>query len=268
MKSSQTLVANSVKLIGMLCILGILIYIYSKTRMVILLLVAPLIIFINFKKLFAFKDSLQDSIYNKIMMPFTQKLYKLTIPIQPKGIRILDVGVGNGISLLSCSECIRQNDYHIVGIDINPASIEIAKANIKKYNMEEHVSAECQNLYQYKSEKYDMVFFSDCWAVIPDSKQMVKFSMNFLKPNGKITVVTTLDDKATFMKRVVKPKVEWIFGKMSSFGRVTTYNEMEEYLKENFANYDIKQIYYDKIGCYGEIKTYMINIYNDHNQQL
>ena len=48
-------------------------------------------------------------------------------------------------------------------------------------------------------------------------------------PDGKITVVTTLDDKATLTKTFFNPKIEWVCGKITSFGKVTTYKKMEDY---------------------------------------
>ncbi len=76
------------------------------------------------------------------------------------------------------------------------------------------------------------MLFSESWAVIPTVEDMVEFSIRYLKSNGKIVILTTLEDDNCTIRKFAKPKIKYILGKKNDFGRCTSLTEMKNFLKK------------------------------------
>jgi predicted TPR repeat methyltransferase len=103
--------------------------------------------------------------------------------------------------------------------------------------MSDLIKVELRDIWEWEpKEKFDAIAFTECWALIPNIKDMILHTSKWLKPQGKLFIITTLEDNKSAFREFVKPRIRYALGQMNDFGRPTTYAEMEEYLKLNFVN--------------------------------
>ena len=74
----------------------------------------------------------QNTLYNYLIGSYTKILYQKFFESIPDNSVILDVGVGNGNSLIQNKDLIIQKNLKIIGIDINDYSINVAKESVIK----------------------------------------------------------------------------------------------------------------------------------------
>eukprot|EP00824_Muranothrix_gubernata_P013664 TRINITY_DN283_c0_g1_i1.p1 TRINITY_DN283_c0_g1~~TRINITY_DN283_c0_g1_i1.p1 ORF type:complete len:273 (-),score=30.31 TRINITY_DN283_c0_g1_i1:65-883(-) len=215
----------------------------------------------NREELDTVKQLTQDIIYSHLVVPFSTQIYGNFLKGVEPNSKILDIGIGNAKALINNADLVREKNLFIYGCDINPPTVQIGNENIREAKLEKHATIKLQDVFEYETnEKYDYVVFSDCWALIPPIKDMVLLVRKWVRKGGKIVIVTTLEDRITFWKKLVKPNVKYVLGRMNDFGRCTTKKEMDDFLQENFTNFKNEMIYYKKYNSYGEIKSYKVSI--------
>ena len=259
--STESLILIILQLM-ILTTLSIISYIYEGYICIFFIILFTIIFILgNTSRLRGALNLLQDTIYNKGIVPYTTKIYLPYLQSIPQGSLILDVGIGNAKALLAHSHLIKQKNLHILGCDINPATVRIARNNIREKEMDAHIQVKLQDIFKYESaDLYDIVVFSECWAVIPCIQQMVLHSRKFLKPKGIIIILTALDDKRSRVKDFIKPNIRRILGEMNDFGRSTTVAQMDHFLCHNFSSYEKQIIYERNIRGYGSVRSYMVII--------
>ena len=215
----------------------------------------------NKKDLLGLLEQIQDSIYNKLMVPFSTNLYGHYLSSLPVDSLVLDIGMGNAKALLNNRELISKQRVRFIGCDINPPTVQIAKENIRRAQMQGHIQIRLQDVFLYEnSDKFDSVLFSDCWALIPNIKDMVCHVQKYLKPGGTIVILTTLEEQKSSFREFVKPRIVDVLGRMNDFGRNTSIQEMEEFLGQKFLDYKMEIALVHDIALWGESKAYSVTI--------
>jgi 2-polyprenyl-3-methyl-5-hydroxy-6-metoxy-1,4-benzoquinol methylase len=174
--------------------------------------------------------------------------------------KILDIGIGNGSAMTNNSDIIKNKSLHITGIDIDKYTLSICNQNIKNKSLESYMITKNINIYDLYIDKYDYILFSDSYAVIPNVHIMINHCKKYLKENGKIIILTTLEDYATYIKLLIKPNIIYFTG--IDFGKVTMKDEFIKNI-QNINEMEIiefDEIFYGKIPLYGEIKSYFITL--------
>jgi 2-polyprenyl-3-methyl-5-hydroxy-6-metoxy-1,4-benzoquinol methylase len=206
--------------------------------------------------------SIRSFIYDRIVVDkYTEYMNKHFLEAIEDGASILDIGVGTGYSMIKNTDLIKNKDVKIDGIDIDEDYCAACQMNINGANLQNNMTVNKINIYSYNTEKkYDYVLFSDSYAVIPDVHTMIEHCKSYLKPTGKIIILTTLDDEVTLTKLLVKPRL--VYFTLCDFGKVTTKAEFVYNIEhENNLNIDdIKCIYSRSVPFYGEIKSYMTKL--------
>ena len=254
-----------IELIAQISLFGVWTYIsfivesYLAIRWVILLSVV--FILGNRSQLIYLRDKIQDRIYNKLMVPLSTHLYAHYLDTLPPNTSIIDVGMGNAISLINNKETVRRKNIHIMGCDVVQPTVLIGEENIKRAKLDDLVSIKLQDMFELETdEKFDSIVYTCSWPLIEKPREMVIHSQRYLKPGGKIAILVYLEEKKSKFKNFVKPHLIHFLGKMNDYGRVTTVKEMDEFCAKNFVYHEIKPALRHKVPMWGECKAYMVDI--------
>ena len=178
-------------------------------------------------------------------------------------IKILDIGIGTGTALNKYLK-ENQNDFELnkllnkieyFGIDIDDKYLENCKNILEKntnlnfdlfnLNLMNEYNRQNNNkiigIYTNKEYenigKYDFIFFSDSFSVIPTINKysiynLLKYIQNsLLNPKGNICIGTTINYKYNKTRAYIKKNIVKIFG--VDFGEYITFNDYISNLNKN-----------------------------------
>jgi len=177
-------------------------------------------------------------------------------------IRILDIGIGTGTALgkylqkkkddIEFKNLLNRIEYF--GIDVDNKYLENCKNilgensdlnfdlfNLNLMNEYNRQNNKIKSLYkniEYENiGKYDFIFFSDSFSVIPTINNysvynLLKYIQNFLlNPNGSLCIGTTINYKYNKVRAFIKKNIVKIFG--VNFGDYIIFNQFILNLIEN-----------------------------------
>src|SRR5512135_334501 len=102
------------------------------------------------------------------------------------GQRVLEVGVGTGLSLSG-----HRTDNRVVGIDISPEMLAIARRRVERQRLS-HVEALLEmdaGQLDFPDSSFDVVVAMFVMTVVPDPQQVMSELKRVCKPGGHIYVV-------------------------------------------------------------------------------
>ncbi len=124
---------------------------------------------------------------------------------QLKGKKVLEVGCGNGVQACYVTEKFQPS--LVTGIDLNPASIEIAKQEKirrKLENIHFHVD-DAQEMKHIEEESHDVVINIESAFHYPDKSAFLREINRVLKPQGKFLIA----DLVTVKKKGYGLRKRW-----------------------------------------------------------
>lgn len=135
------------------------------------------------KKIYSGYSNVYDLLFKRFFYPRIRYAIE-SMDIKP-GERILDIGVGTGLSLtLYPSYC------KIVGIDLSLAMLKKASIKIRKFGLS-HVqlfNMDAMNLF-FSDSSFDKVFISHVVSVVPDPLKTLSEAKRVCKRGGDIVIV-------------------------------------------------------------------------------
>ena len=119
---------------------------------------------------------------------------------------ILDIGIGNCTPIIKVKDKFNKSNNKIRGIDIDNKYLTHGKDLLKTNNISDDlIHIEYGDICTYKSnEKYDVVYFSNSYAVIDDIDNALKNAISLLKENGELVISTTLDKEESPYRQKIK----------------------------------------------------------------
>jgi phosphatidylethanolamine/phosphatidyl-N-methylethanolamine N-methyltransferase len=114
------------------------------------------------------------------------------------GDRILEVGVGTGLSL-----GLYPNDVKIVGIDLSHDMLVRAEKRVKEnglVNVESLAQMDAQNM-TFDDNSFDKVVAMYVASVVPDPKKLMEEIRRVCKPGGVIIFLNHFENKNPIVKR-------------------------------------------------------------------
>jgi SAM-dependent methyltransferase len=103
------------------------------------------------------------------------------------GGRIADVGCGHGAAAILMAQAYPNST--VVGIDVHPASIEIARQRAEAAGVGDRVSFECATAQSHIGKDYDLIAFFDCLHDMGDPHSAAKRAREALAPGGTLMLV-------------------------------------------------------------------------------
>ncbi|MBI5892217.1 MAG: methyltransferase domain-containing protein [Deltaproteobacteria bacterium] len=150
------------------------------------------------KKIYAGYSNAYDAIFKRFFFPRIKHAIA-TMDIKD-GERVLDVGVGTGLSLpLFPKYC------SVVGIDISSAMLKEAREKIKELHLNhiELMEMDAMNL-EFPDNTFDKVFISHVVSVVPDPFKTISEVKRVCKKNGRIVIVNHFKSNNKMVGSVVK----------------------------------------------------------------
>jgi phosphatidylethanolamine/phosphatidyl-N-methylethanolamine N-methyltransferase len=148
-------------------------------------------------------------VYDLVFGPVFEKARRAAIgACEAVGGRVLEVGVGTGISLPYYSQRCR-----IVGVDISAAMLEVAHQRVAALhltNVEQLVLMDVQSL-AFDDASFDVVTAQYVVNTVPDPEAALDEFMRVLKPGGELIVVNRVGAEKGARRKVeelLEPVVE------------------------------------------------------------
>ncbi len=118
------------------------------------------------------------------------------------GDRVLEVGVGTGLSLKYYPESVE-----VIGIDISNHMLEKAVQRVDA-NEWEHISLTKMNAENltYEDEYFDKVVLMHVYSVTPNPDKLIKEAVRVCKKGGDIIILNHFsNEKLSLVEKLVKP---------------------------------------------------------------
>ncbi|MBM3199491.1 class I SAM-dependent methyltransferase [Candidatus Woesearchaeota archaeon] len=166
--------------------------------------------------------------------------------------RVLEIGTSTGITAI---ELARLTNATVIGIDINPQSLEEAKVRAIKYGTQKKTIFEKEDAtnLSYPDGSFDVVFCGNVTSLIADREKALEEYSRVLKTGGFLVAVP--------MYYVQKPSAKLI-KEVSKAIRVAIKPLYKEYWVE-FFNVEPFQIYFQEDYCFDNISPEKVNEFVD-----
>jgi phosphatidylethanolamine/phosphatidyl-N-methylethanolamine N-methyltransferase len=117
------------------------------------------------------------------------------------GGRILEVGVGTGISLPRYA-----NENRLVGVDISDAMLEKARDRVRKLKLHHVEAIEVMDAERlaFADESFDVVVAQYVVTAVPNPEVALDEFARVVKPGGEIIITTRIGAESGFRSRVEK----------------------------------------------------------------
>lgn len=171
---------------------------------------------------------LRNLAYNLLISKLTRRAYQAFFDRAPKGARILDIGVGNGLMLKSCHRTIRAKQLEIFGVDLNEAYLKQCAELIRKFGLDDQMTVRRADFLvdALPHESYDIVFFSMSLPLITDKHAALAKAESLLSPEGRILLCQTMQTKPAPIMELIKPHLKYISS--VDFGEVNYESDFNE----------------------------------------
>ncbi len=125
-----------------------------------------------------------DGSFGRVFAP--GRRYTMQFLNAEPGRRVLEVGVGTGISLPEY-----RRDAAIVGVDVSPDMLEIARKRVETHgltNVEGLYEMDAEAL-EFPDDAFDVVVAMYVASVVPDPERFVDECRRVCKPGGEILII-------------------------------------------------------------------------------
>ena len=152
----------------------------------------------SIKKIYAGYSNVYDVIFKSFFYPrIKHAIHSMGIM---SGDRILDVGVGTGLSLPLFPRYCK-----VIGIDLSSAMLKKARQKIKKLNLNhiELLEMDAMNL-DFPDNTFDKVLISHVVSVVPDPFMAMSEVKRVCKKGGRIVIINHFKSKNKVMAGMEK----------------------------------------------------------------
>lgn len=125
-----------------------------------------------------------DAVFGLLLGPGRQRTVRLVNKLQ--GPRVLEVGVGTGLSLPHY-----RSDLRVTGIDISPEMLRIARRRVAERgvgNIDAVLEMDAEEL-RFPDDSFDIVIAMYVASVVPSPARMVREIQRVCRPDGDIVIV-------------------------------------------------------------------------------
>lgn len=137
----------------------------------------------SIKKIYAGYSNIYDALFKRFFYPRIK--HAITYMDIKPGDRVLDVGVGTGLSLSEFP-----HNCKVVGIDLSTAMLRKAKDKIgsQRLNHIKVMSMDAMRM-SFRDDSFDKVFISHVVTVVPDPYRLMSEVRRVCKKGGQVVIV-------------------------------------------------------------------------------
>jgi phosphatidylethanolamine/phosphatidyl-N-methylethanolamine N-methyltransferase len=142
-----------------------------------------------------------SSWYETFFSPFFMARIHATVPAlnMPAGSRVLEVGVGTGLSLNAYP-----HNVQVTGVDLSAAMLEHAQQKIERDGLH-HITLQqmdAMNL-EFPDNSFDYVMAFHLVSVVPDCDRLMQQITRVCKPGGKLVIINHLRSERQWVARAM-----------------------------------------------------------------
>ncbi|MCK5237638.1 MAG: methyltransferase domain-containing protein [Deltaproteobacteria bacterium] len=135
------------------------------------------------KRIYAGYSNVYDILFKRFFYPRIRHAIA-SMDIKP-GDRVLDVGVGTGLSL-----DLFNKDASVVGVDLSHEMLKQARAKVDSLGMKNVTLLEMDAMnLSFEDDSFDKVFISHVVSVVPDPCRVMSEVRRVCKDRGKVVIV-------------------------------------------------------------------------------
>lgn len=142
---------------------------------------------------------LYDMLFGLPLEVATPNLYRIFLNHIEENSKVLEVGIGTGLTLEKNADIIKSKNIQIHGIDVDDSYLTACRLKIAKTDLHNHVTLELNNILDVELtvNHYDYVLFMESYPVIPREslELIVRRLQRIVKPSGRITFIHNLIEK-------------------------------------------------------------------------
>lgn len=152
----------------------------------------------SIKKIYAGYSNVYDALFKRFFYPRIK--HAITYMDIKPGDRILDVGVGTGLSL-----SVFPRYCNVVGIDLSTEMLRKAKEKITE-NRLDHIKVLSMDAMSvgFKDDSFDKVFISHVVSVVPDPYKVMQEVKRVCRKGGQVVIVNHFKSKNKLVETVEK----------------------------------------------------------------
>ena len=192
------------------------------------------------------KALIYDMMFGLPVSISTPQLYRSFLGHIPAGSKVLEIGVGTGLTIALNSDLIKEKQITITGIDIDKSYASLCRSRIKRKKLDKLVEVKIGNILemQLKTSSYDYVLFMESYPVI--NKQAIELIVGKLRyivrPKGRICFVHNLVEKSewSIAKSIAKSNLRKFT--TVEFGRLVERTSYEKWCMDRGLQLDFMRV--------------------------
>lgn len=221
-------------------------------------------------KLSLLKKNSKTGLYNFLVGRYTIYLYKNFFKNIPDNSTVLDIGVGDGYSILENIDLVKSKNLKIYAVDINKEDISIFRKRIQELNLNSYFEVYDVGVEDIEKETgnripvgIDYVFFSNSYSVIPQIKDIIFYVKKTIEPKFFV-ISTTLGGNSNSILSLIKPNLSKVTLGID-FGRYISYTEFMNEIKSYSLTIVHQEITHSNfIPFWGEINVFTFVLKNQN----
>lgn len=152
----------------------------------------------SIKKIYAAYSNVYDALFKRFFYPRIKRAIS-DMDIKP-GERVLDVGVGTGLSL-----SVFPKHCRVVGIDLSTEMLKKAKKKIVKHRLDniKVVGMDAMRI-GFDDNSFDKVFLSHVVSVVPDPYRVMAEVRRVCRKGGQVVIVNHFKSRNKLIETVEK----------------------------------------------------------------
>jgi len=152
----------------------------------------------SIKKIYAGYSSVYDALFKRFFYPRIK--HAITYMDIKPGDRILDVGVGTGLSL-----SVFPRYCSVIGIDLSTEMLRKAKEKIEEKRLDNiRVMSMDAMSVGFRDDSFDKVFISHVVSVVPDPYRVMQEVKRVCRKGGQVVIVNHFKSKNKLVETVEK----------------------------------------------------------------